>query len=429
MAVLIEAICLVVPRQVLDVSFPGGTDGFLVDCTANDSVRYAIADAHVAAVSTFDPQALEPLIERLADLGIVGADDSDRAFEFVFVDMQTGPVIRCDWLSITHHRHGFTFVERVSQPTCAFETPQGWLLDQSWRLTRTDIREEGPDSVMTLGINDGIETVLDLRSGQLVSALPNRSTVEYVEAEGDFHGAPARDERWMAAHRVFVALGVPHQILTSERVIAAPFALDELKAPYDQYVDDDARLRILVGPAADANAVQCEVILPKRFSMEDVVFGQSFVEWEAKDRYGWSDFSDELQHDSSTGTLSVRHRCMRNGDESWDDVVERACTESSARGTVTLLGFEKFSRADLEQVMKSLTLAVRQNEPTGTVWDAAEAALSRRVAEASERAGTNTDNVRWLRSAKLACGRVVKERKASGIDGIDLDAIIRELEA
>lgn len=428
MAVLIEAICLVVPRQVLDVSYPGGTDEFMADCAANESVRYAIADAYLVAVSTFDPQALEPLIERLADLGLVGADDSGRAFEFVFVDMQTGPVIPCDWLSITHHRHGFTFVEKVGQPACAFETPEDWQLDQSWRLTRTDIRDEGPDAVMPLGIDDGIETVLDLRSGQLVSALPDRSTVEYVEAEGDFHGAPARDERWMAAHRVFVALGVPHQILTRQRVIAAPFALDELKAPYDRFVGDDARLRILVGPAEDANAIQCEVILPKRFSMEDIVFGRSFMEWEAKDRYGWSDFANELQHDRSTGTLSVRHRCVRNSDESWDDVVERACMESSARGTVTLLGFEKFARADLEQVMKSLTLAVRQNEPTGTVWDAAEAALSRRVEAARNLPGTNEVRVRWLRSAELACGRVLKERKASGIDGMDLDAIIRMLE-
>lgn len=428
MSVLIEAICLVVPRQVLDVSFPGGTDAFLEECAANESVRYAIADAHLVAVSTFDPQSLDGLVERMADLGMVGGDRDDNASEFVFVDMQTGPAIPCEWLSLTHHRHGFTFAEMANRPTSEFVTPEGWLLEQSWRLTRTDIRDDGPDAVLPLGIDDGIETVLDLRSGQLVSGTPERSPVEHVEGAGDFHGAPARDERWMAAHRVFVALGVPHQILTSERVIAAPFALDELKAPYDRYVDD-ARLRILVGHATDANAIQCEVILPKRFSMEEVVFGKSFVEWEAKDRYGWLNFSDELQHDSRTGTLSVRHHCLRNDNESWDDVVERACTESSARGTVTLLGFEKFSRADLEQVMKSLTLAVRQNEPAGTVWDAAEAALSRRVAEASQRAGANTDKVRWLRSAKLACGRVLKERKASGIDGIDLDAIIRMLES
>ena len=155
MAVVIEAICLVVPRHVLDVSFPGGTDAFLEEAAANESVRYAIADAHLTAVSTFDPEVLDPLIERMADFGILGldipGDCGDNAFEFVFVDMQTGPVIPCMWLSVTHHRHGFTFVEMRNRPTSTFIAPHGWLLEQSWRLTRSDIRDErrGRGSVWT----------------------------------------------------------------------------------------------------------------------------------------------------------------------------------------------------------------------------------------------------------------------------------------
>ncbi len=426
MSVLIEAICLVVPRQVLDVSFPGGTDAFISECAAHESVRYAIADSHVTAVSTFDPQALDSLVERMADLGIVGGHDS--AFEFVFVDMQTGPAVPCEWLSITHHRHGFTIAEMTSRPICAFTTPDGWLLEQSWRLIRADIRDDGPGAVLPLGIDDGIETVLDLRSGRLLSGAPERpSTVEHVEAEGDLCGSPARDERWMAAHRVFVSLGVPHQILTEQRRIAAPFALDELRSPYDGYFDGPT-LRILIGPADDPNAVECEVILPTQYSLDDVAFCGPFVEWEAKERYGWSEFASELQHDRSTGTISVRHLCVRKNNESWDTVVERACTESSARGTVTLVGFEKFSRADVADVIAARARVAQQSKSPADIWDKAETLLRGQVS-AARAAGVSSAEIDLLRNVQLACGRVLTEQRVAADEDFDFDDLIRRLEA
>jgi hypothetical protein len=406
MSILIEAVCLVVPRLVLDVSFPGGTDALLAHCIANENVRYAIADAHLVSVSTLDPQSISPLVDQLIDLGIVGSEDGTRAGEFVFVDMLTGPALPCDWLGITLHPHGFAFAELVGYPVCAFETPQGWTLLESWVLSRTDIRDGGPDAIMPLGISDGVETIVDLTSGRLVTGTPERSPVEHVPIDGGLRGAPAADERWMAAHRAFVTHGVPHQILTDTQSIAALFALSDL-GPDDSTEYRNAFLRVVIGPAESANTLQCEAILPLRLSSEIAAAVRSLVEYESVERYGWSQFASEIRHDLDTGTMSVRHLCIRNGEESWDDVVERACVESVTRGTVTLIGFAKFSPENREKVHEAREACLRDPNETGNLWDRIEQWLAAQMNAKDEQAREILSEAEAFEEANFSCRRVL----------------------
>ncbi|WP_373058903.1 hypothetical protein [Gemmatimonas sp.] len=71
MSVLIEALCLVVPNRVLDVSYPGGATAFIDELSMREDIRYEVTDGTLTTASRFDPGVGGALADQLADLGIV----------------------------------------------------------------------------------------------------------------------------------------------------------------------------------------------------------------------------------------------------------------------------------------------------------------------------------------------------------------------
>lgn len=231
MSVLIEALCLVVNRLSLELSFPTGADGFEAQANELEAVRYVVSDNEVIAVSVLDPHHLDSLLISMMEAGLVYTD-GDGSGDFVFVDMEMGVNGPCTWLKTEAHRHGFrTAVHSSVQHHYYFATPPGWTPQQSWQLQRYDLRDVGPDRVLSLGHNEaGEAAVLDFDSGRVVTGPNERSPIVTVgEPTLPSPSVPAVDDvRLAAAQRLLGHKGIPYRLDTAANELAVLFALDDV---------------------------------------------------------------------------------------------------------------------------------------------------------------------------------------------------------
>lgn len=179
MSVLIEALTLVVPKQVLDVSYPGGTDAYLQALLGLENPPRFVChgDAHLVNVSFYDPEHLEPATALLESCGLVVVDDG-KFVEMAYVDQRFGPTMPCPWLEWVTRSEGFTVAWKSGTEPGDMAAPEDWTAEQSRALTRKDMRDEA-GRCLKLGDEDGLETWLDFQTGSLIQGLAQR------EAEGE----------------------------------------------------------------------------------------------------------------------------------------------------------------------------------------------------------------------------------------------------
>jgi hypothetical protein len=205
MAVLVEALSVVVPRKVLDCSYPGGTEGYLAAAAAPPfASRFVCADDRLTSVSFWDPEAAAVLIGHLGEHGLVFVDE-DACVELACVDQRFGPTMPCDWLEWECHADGFTMCWAAGTTPGELAAPEGWTPEQSRRLVRTDVRDD-PDRMMKVGERDGLETWIDLGTGAESVGLPQRRPGEEGGGSDASETAPLPDG----------LLGVVEQVLREE---------------------------------------------------------------------------------------------------------------------------------------------------------------------------------------------------------------------
>ena len=178
MSVLVDALTLVVPRRVLDASYPGGAGAFLSTMRARGSrARLAVADAFLVAVSFHMADDATKAAATLLELGLVGVDDDlfgDPAFhDFAFVDQHDGPTAPCPWLEWRRHEEGYSLAWLEGEEPGVLAVPAWWTPGRSRALTRTDVRGE-PGRMMRLAAEGDVETWLDFRTGQLITGAAER---------------------------------------------------------------------------------------------------------------------------------------------------------------------------------------------------------------------------------------------------------------
>ena len=172
MAVLIEAITLVIPKLVLDLSWPGGSDAFLDGTLKLDRPPRFVCDGdpHLANVSFYDPDHASPVHRMLIEGGLIEVDD--RQFvDFAFVDQRYGPAMPCPWLEWKRHPDGFTFAWKAGTDPGDMAAPDDWTAERSRSMTRTDARDTG--RLFKLAEEEEFETWLDLLTGQIHEGLKN----------------------------------------------------------------------------------------------------------------------------------------------------------------------------------------------------------------------------------------------------------------
>lgn len=93
MAVLLEAISVVIRRSVIDARYPGGWNAF-VEAAPNATL---CADDHIVRIGFMEPAHVEDFVIALEPHDIVFVAD-DAARDMAVIDQQHGPLVKCDWL-------------------------------------------------------------------------------------------------------------------------------------------------------------------------------------------------------------------------------------------------------------------------------------------------------------------------------------------
>ena len=93
MALLIEAVCVVIRRDAIKRKFFGGEDGFMRSLP-NSSL---CAEESLARLSFMAPGEAAAFIAQLEKAGLRFVKD-EKAFDIAVVDQTQGPTAPCDWL-------------------------------------------------------------------------------------------------------------------------------------------------------------------------------------------------------------------------------------------------------------------------------------------------------------------------------------------
>ncbi|MRR36497.1 hypothetical protein EG829_17870 [bacterium] len=131
MAVLVEALCVVIRRSTIDMKYPGGWEKF----EADHRELPVCADDEITRVGFTLPMPMRLLIRELEKLGFEYMKDG-RSAEIAIVDQSRGFMIPCDWLEYGHVTIG-DGRSRVAACRSSGSSSKSIVMPLGWRLKRS----------------------------------------------------------------------------------------------------------------------------------------------------------------------------------------------------------------------------------------------------------------------------------------------------
>ncbi len=131
MAVLIEAISVVIRADSLLKTFPGGWEGFKA-IVPNQTL---CADKEIVRIGFMTPDDVESFIKKLEKKGLTYLHD-DKSVDIAVVDQLRGPTAKCDWLEFGHvnmktGRQKVAACRLVGSELMQVVTPPDWSYQES----------------------------------------------------------------------------------------------------------------------------------------------------------------------------------------------------------------------------------------------------------------------------------------------------------
>jgi hypothetical protein len=134
MAVLVEAISVILKSTSVDAKVPGGWEGF------RRAVPFATvcADGELVRVGFLDPRHVASFVESLATVGMRHRDDSGAADDFVVVDQDRGPTTPCAWIDMARvpwqgdPKRRVLAARRKGSTGTTITVPDGWTWSTSY---------------------------------------------------------------------------------------------------------------------------------------------------------------------------------------------------------------------------------------------------------------------------------------------------------
>ncbi len=328
MCVLIEALCLVIPNNVLDNLYAGGATAFIDEMSADPEMRYAVSDGIVTVVSMFDPATFGRVADQLQELGFVGSDDR-QAVDFVCVDMETGVAVPCEWLEVARHSHGYMLAWFGGTEGGMAAMPGDWDPSKSWRLARRDVRDDS-DHALMLASDDGFDIMLHFDTGRVDESLDARSPVVPVGVDdAEF------PQSWdlvegigtvlATAQGMLQRVGIPYDVDTSIPAIFVPFVHEVTvarSADVTEKIDISQRVIITSDDAFDR--LICTTLLPLCIASPLRAAAASLIE-----RVNALASTRMLEYDESTGTVAVVTISISSQVHITDAEAERAVANAS----------------------------------------------------------------------------------------------------
>jgi hypothetical protein len=165
MAVLVEGISVVVLRDAIDRSHPGGWSAF-VTSVPNSTL---CADDRLARVGFMASSDAERYVETLREAGLVFLAEG-KAADIVVIDQQRGPTVLCDWIEFGHvavSGQSVAACRCVGSEVNTLATPPGWAfegsLSQRFHFVAADELER---KMRFLRRENGLEVWLNLETGK-----------------------------------------------------------------------------------------------------------------------------------------------------------------------------------------------------------------------------------------------------------------------
>jgi uncharacterized protein YdhG (YjbR/CyaY superfamily) len=180
MAVLVEAISVIVRRDAIDARFSGGWRAF-IEAIPN---RTFCTDGELARVGFMSPPDVEGFVRRLERGGLIFLRNG-KAIEMAVVDQMNGPTVPAEWLEFARLPLGDTggevaacwlyegprFAGGLHMPAreMAIATPDGWTYKGSLSADFKFVgNEEMNEKLKFLRHEKGADVYLDLATGREV---------------------------------------------------------------------------------------------------------------------------------------------------------------------------------------------------------------------------------------------------------------------
>lgn len=169
MAVLIEAISVVIRCRSIVEKLSGGVEEFLKSLP-NKTLR---SDGELACVHFMNPSDTKSYVASLIERGLIYKDPNGVAIDIVVVDQKRGPMVPCDWID-------FGCTDWDNDPRqqiavcCARPTrspgvvaPEGWSYEGSLTANSRFVESDDmPSSLEFLHHEDGVDVFRDKETGQ-----------------------------------------------------------------------------------------------------------------------------------------------------------------------------------------------------------------------------------------------------------------------
>jgi hypothetical protein len=169
-AILIEAISVVIKRSAIDDKYPGGWEAFVEDCP-NQTL---CADSTLARIGFMSPVDVESYVKQLEINGFVYLQNNE-AKDLVVADQQRGLSANCKWVEFGHvNLDGDTskrvascqIVGGVDEPLL---NPDGWKYEGSLSQTFAFAPTEHVDkSLQFLRHENGLDVYFNKLTGKEV---------------------------------------------------------------------------------------------------------------------------------------------------------------------------------------------------------------------------------------------------------------------
>jgi hypothetical protein len=177
MAVLVEAISVIVRRDAINRSYDGGWAGFLSHVPNNT----LCADHELARVGFTDPKTVEHFINDLRRHGPVFLSNG-KSIDIAVLDQQRGPTEPCDWLEFARLPFGkhdgyvaacwlfegprIAAGLHMSELNKNLATPVGWTFEGSLSERFVFVPNKGSmDRLKYLRTENGCDVFLDTSTG------------------------------------------------------------------------------------------------------------------------------------------------------------------------------------------------------------------------------------------------------------------------
>ena len=173
MAVLIEAISVIVKYSKITSDFPGGMDGFMNSLPGGHNCT----DGEIIRVGFMHPDDVKKYVQFLESLGLVFEKD-DKAIDICVIDSYYGPWIDCDWLDAgeffpkNYPNKRLLFARLVGSKLKKVEKLNDIVVPEVWTIDTTfaddDFEPTTLEDVEYIGKEGGLDVYFDKKKGKKV---------------------------------------------------------------------------------------------------------------------------------------------------------------------------------------------------------------------------------------------------------------------